>query len=107
MRVGIEPIVVELLDAGVIVNKQVIVAAALRPRWRAFRTRRAPATIGSLCANTRAPHVAGRRDPRPARRAGLNVSRRDTAHNRSIYQRVRRQMLTHILQMSTNELVEM
>lgn len=47
-------------------------------------------------------------------RLGLRVEhtletlcRRDTSHNRSIYQRVRRQMLTHILEMSTDELIEM
>ena len=104
VELGIEPIVGVLLDAGVVVTRQVVVAAAPPP---------APGRVSDgfdwipmlIQAHCTSPEVEVR---------GLRVEysletlcRRDTAHNRAVHQRVRRQMLTHILQMSTAELVEM
>ena len=105
VELSLEPIAVEMLDAGVVVTRAVILAAA--PPHKDVEPPRGahdwlPVLITAVCTS---PDV----DVRGLRvQAALeSLCRRDTTHNRTVYQRVRRYLLTHILQMTTAELVEM
>ena len=103
-----EEIVAELLEAGIAVTRQAIVAAAPDPHLhppagdeQKPRGDVLPLLINAHCTS---PEVEAK---------GLRIEhsletlcRKDTWHNRNVYLQVRRLLLTHVLGMSTNELVE-